>query len=208
MDRTKRAWGILGGTFDPIHLAHIRLASHAYSELDLEKIIFMPAYIPPHKTGRIITDERHRLEMTRIAVQDYAEFEVSDMELTLSGASYTARTLTLLSKRQDRLVFILGADSFMALGSWYRPEVIFAKAEIACAYRNGIDARRLRGQAAFYRDQYGGTTRFLNMSDTDISSTEIRRLLAMGRDVSDYVPASVCEYIRQNGLYKEASAEC
>lgn len=198
---TERAWGILGGTFDPVHFAHIRLAEHACRELELEKVIFIPAYIPPHKTDRAITDGRHRLEMTRLAVRDYEKFEVSDMELKLSGASYTARTLTLLAKRHGRLVFILGADSFMALEGWYHPEIIFARAEIACACRNGIDAAGLRERADFYKEKYKAATHILCMDDTDISSTEIRRLASDGQDISAYVPAAVCGYISENGLY-------
>lgn len=201
MGETDKAWGILGGTFDPVHLAHIRLAEHAIAELELEKVIFIPAYIPPHKADRAITDETHRLEMTRLAVRAYSEFEVSDIELKLSGASYTARTLTLLAKRHKRLVFILGADSFMALDSWYRPEIIFARAEIACACRNGIALETLKDMADFYRKKYNAVTHLLCMDDTDISSTAIRRRAAEGRDISAFVPVAVCEYIYEKGLY-------
>lgn len=196
------AWGILGGTFDPVHIAHIRLAVHAYSELELEKVIFIPAYIPPHKTDKKITDEKHRLEMTKLAVRDFAEFEVSDIELKLSGASYTARTLTILAGQNENLVFILGADSFMALDSWYHPEIIFAKSHIACACRDGIDIQRIKDRADLYGEKYGAVTHLLHMEDTDISSTEIRRLIAGGKDAGKYLPAAVYEYIRENGLYK------
>lgn len=195
------AWGILGGTFDPVHNAHIRLAVHAYNELHLEKVIFIPAYIPPHKTDRIITGEKHRLEMTRLAVRDFAEFEVSDIELKLSGASYTARTLTILAEQNENLVFILGADSYMALDSWYHPEIIFAKARIACACRDGISAQSIKDKADFYDRKYGAVTHLLRMDDTDISSTEIRRLIAEGKDAERYLPAAVYKYIRENGLY-------
>ncbi len=195
------AWGILGGTFDPVHNAHIRLAVHAYNELHLEKVIFIPAYIPPHKTDRIITGEKHRLEMTKLAVRDFAEFEVSDIELKLSGASYTARTLTFLAEQNKNLVFILGADSFMALDSWYHPEIIFAKARIACACRDGIDAQNIKDKSDFYGRKYGAVTHLLRMDDTDISSTRIRRLIAEGKDAGEYLPAAVYEYIRENGLY-------
>lgn len=204
MGDADRAWGILGGTFDPIHLAHLRLASHAYRELGLEKVIFMPSYIPPHKIGRNITSEQHRLAMTRLAIEEYGCFEVSDMELGLSGASYTARTLTLFHEEHERLVFIVGADSFMALDDWYHPEIIFENAEIACACRDGISADRLNDRAKFYKDKYGGISHILRMEDTDISSTAIRRMLADGKDVSSYIPKAVCEYIRQNGLYMDS----
>ncbi len=202
MNGKGRAWGVLGGTFDPIHIAHIRLAQHAYNELELEKVIFIPAYIPPHKTGRAITHEKHRLEMTRLAVEGHEGFEVSDMELKLSGASYTARTLTLLSGEHEELVFILGADSFMALDSWYHPEIIFEKAAVACAARDGVSRDSLAAKAEFYRDKYGAKTHILNMADTDVSSTDIREALERGQNPGGLIPGRVYEYILQNGLYQ------
>ncbi len=89
----------------------------------------------------------------------------------------------------------------MALDSWYHPEIIFAKARIACACRDGIDAQNIKDKSDFYGRKYGAVTHLLRMDDTDISSTRIRRLIAEGKDAGEYLPAAVYEYIRENGLY-------
>ncbi len=194
--------GIIGGTFDPIHNAHIKLARCAYEQLGLCKVIFMPAYIPPHKRNNNITDEHYRMEMTRLAVKDFPWAEVSDMEIKLQGASYTARTLTVLDEAADtELVFILGADSYLALDTWYHPEIIFAHAAVACARRDGVTLNQLETKGQLYIQKYNGKSYFLDMDDTPVSSHEIRRLLQNGEDVSQYIPSEVYEYIKSNNLY-------
>lgn len=195
--------GIFGGTFDPIHNGHIKLALTAYRELCLDKVIIIPAYIPPHKTENKITDEIHRVNMTRLAVEEYPFIEVSTLEIDRKGKSYTADTLTTLKEQYNRLVFILGADSYMALEGWYHPEIIFKKAEIACAYRDGIDRTVLEEIAEKYKRQYNGVSHILGMPDTDISSTDIRRMISQDEDVKGLVPDIVMTYIKDNKLYEE-----
>lgn len=198
-----KKYGILGGTFDPIHNAHIELAQYAYRELGLDSVMFIPAYIPPHKRNRRITDEQHRLNMVRLATAMYTYFEVSDIELRLKGASYTARTLTELNDGQSQLIFIVGADSFMNLETWHTPEIIFANADIACACRNGVDKETLIIKAQEYKERYNGTTYILDMPDTDISSTHIREIIRAGGNPSNYIPSAVWNYIQENGLYTD-----
>lgn len=195
--------GIFGGTFDPIHNGHIKLALTAYRELCLDKVIIIPAYIPPHKTENKITDEIHRVNMTRLAVEEYPFIEVSTLEIDRKGKSYTADTLTTLKEQYNRLVFILGADSYMALEGWYHPEIIFKKAEIACAYRDGIDRTVLMEMADKYKRQYNGVSHILGMPDTDISSTDIRKMISQDEDVKGLVPDIVMTYIKDNKLYEE-----
>lgn len=195
--------GIFGGTFDPIHNGHIKLALTAYRELCLDKVIIIPAYIPPHKTENKITDEIHRVNMTRLAVEEYPFLEVSTLEIDRKGKSYTADTLTTLKEQYNRLVFILGADSYMALEGWYHPEIIFKKAEIACAYRDGIDRTVLEEMADKYKRQYNGVSHILGMPDTDISSTDIRKMISQDEDVKGLVPDIVMTYIKDNKLYEE-----
>lgn len=195
--------GIFGGTFDPIHNGHIKLALTAYRELCLDKVIIIPAYIPPHKTENKITDEIHRVNMTRLAVEEYPFLEVSTLEIDRKGKSYTADTLTTLKEQYNRLVFILGADSYMALEGWYHPEIIFNKAEIACAYRDGIDRTVLMEMADKYERQYNGVSHILGMPDTDISSTDIRKMISQDEDVKGLVPDIVMTYIKDNKLYEE-----
>ena len=195
--------GILGGTFDPIHNAHIELAEYAFNELDLQKVIFIPAYIPPHKRNKKIADEHHRLNMTKLAVSVHPYFEVSDIELRMSGASYTSRTLTELYDESSRLIFIVGADSFMSLDTWNRPDVIFEKADIACACRDGVSRDTLIEKAEEYTRKYNGKSYILDMPDTDISSTDIREIIRTGGDPSEYVSPDVWNYIKENGLYRD-----
>ncbi|MGN0369786.1 MAG: nicotinate (nicotinamide) nucleotide adenylyltransferase [Butyrivibrio sp.] len=195
------ACGILGGTFDPVHNAHLSLAECAYKELDLEKVIFIPAYIPPHKQERNITDEYHRIRMLELATDGHEEYEISDIEIQMKGASYTARTLTILKEKYDNMVFILGADSFLALENWYHPEIIFQKAHIACAARNDVELSELELKAHFYEAKYNGVCHILHMPDTPISSTLVREQLS--RDIKpDCIPDAVFDYIQNNGLYK------
>lgn len=193
--------GIFGGTFDPIHNGHLRLAMTAKDELKLDKVIFMPAYIPPHKQGKNISEGIHRLEMTRLATRDYDFFEVSDLEMKLNGASYTARTLTTLREEYNRLVFIVGADSFLCLEKWYHPEIIFAKAEIACACRDGIDETILNEKAKEYKSKYNGICHVLHMDGYNISSTKIRECIKNNESLDGVLDKAVLDYIKENRLY-------
>lgn len=193
--------GILGGSFDPVHNAHIKLAQYAYDELQLEKVIFIPAYIQPFKLDKEVTDEYHRLNMLKLALQDYPYFEVSDIEIQMKGKSYTARTLEVLKKDFENMVFILGADSYLALGKWNHPEIIFQNAEIACAHRDGSTPALLHDKCAEYEAKYNGITHFLSMPDTDISSTDIREALKDNENVEKVIPYKVLSYIKENNLY-------
>lgn len=193
--------GIMGGSFDPVHNAHIKLALHAYKELQLDKVIFIPAYIQPFKKDKKVTDEAHRMSMLKLGLMEYPYFEVSDIEITLQGNSYTARTLTELSKEYSDMVFIMGADSYMSLERWYHPEIIFEKAEIACAVRDDQDLELLRAKSHEYEVKFNGVTHFLNMPRTDISSTEIREKVANDEDMGDLLPSKVLDYIKEHNLY-------
>lgn len=193
--------GIMGGSFDPVHNAHIKLALYAYKELQLDKVIFIPAYIQPFKKDKKVTDEAHRMSMLKLGLMEYPYFEISDIEITLQGNSYTARTLTELSKEYSDMVFIMGADSYMSLERWYHPEIIFEKAEIACAVRDDQDLELLRAKSHEYEAKFNGVTHFLNMPRTDISSTEIREKVANDEDMGDLLPSKVLDYIKEHNLY-------
>ena len=193
--------GIMGGSFDPVHNAHIKLALYAYKELQLDKVIFIPAYIQPFKKDKKVTDEAHRMSMLKLGLMEYPYFEISDIEITLQGNSYTARTLTELSKEYSDMVFIMGADSYMSLERWYHPEIIFEKAEIACAVRDDSDLELLRAKSHEYEVKFNGVTHFLNMPRTDISSTEIREKVANEEDMGDLLPGKGVDYIKEHNLY-------
>lgn len=198
--------GILGGTFDPIHNGHLFIAQTAYQELALASVVFMPAAIPPHKQKCCIAGKNHRYNMCRLAVEPYSYFTCSDLELRLKGKSYTARTLSLLKERtpQNTFVFIVGADSFLNLGKWYRPELIFQAAEIACAYRDGVTRTGLEQKAAEYQNQYGAVSHILHVPKIDISSTGIKAAIARRDSINGLVPETVYNYMKENGLYDES----
>ena len=193
--------GILGGSFDPVHNAHIKLAECAYKELKLDKVIFMPAHIQPFKANNKVTDESHRLNMLKLAVEKYTYFEVSDLEIRMGGKSYTARTLSELKKEYEELVFILGADSYLSLSRWYMPEKIFELAEIACAVRDDVNMSALKQKKSEYSKTFLGRTSFLKMERTDISSTEIRNAILNNETITDLIDEKVYAYIRENKLY-------
>lgn len=194
-------YGIFGGTFDPVHNGHIQLARNTLNEMHLRKIIFMPAYIPPHKHNRLITSDYHRYNMVKAAIKNEAQFDISSMEIELKGNSYTARTLTHLQETHKKLVFIVGADSFMALDTWYRPDIIFSKAVIACACRQDVDKERLTKKAEEYRLKFSAQYHILDMANIDVSSTIIRDCIKHNKDFSSYVPKVIYDYIIQNNLY-------
>src|SRR3954447_146346 len=133
--------GIFGGTFDPIHVGHLIVASEMRWVLDLECILFIPAAQPPHKTHQEITADRHRLAMVRLATADNKQFEVNEIELHRDGASYTADTLEELAgdHPQADLFFLMGEDSLRDLPRWHDPERIVRLAQIGVATRPGID---------------------------------------------------------------------
>jgi len=198
--------GILGGTFDPVHLGHLVLAEQARTELALDEVLFIPAGNPWRKGDRPITPAEHRLAMLRLAVADNDGFGISDIELRREGPTYTADTLAALAgeRLDDAFWFIVGEDALADLPHWHEPERIVAHALLAVAPRTGggeAAARdALRALPAAIR---GRTVRF-PMPRLDISSTDIRARVAAGRSIRYLVPDAVARYIREHGLYGRA----
>lgn len=195
--------GILGGTFDPIHIGHLRLAEAVYNHLPLEQIVFMPALIPPHKLGQDYAPAAQRYAMTELAIQGYPQFTVSDLELRRQGVSYTVDTLRELKQLypQRPLYFIIGADSLGQLHTWHEIETMLQLATFVAAGRPGYEGvlevvRRQLGEAAVSR------ILLLHTPEYDISSTAIRAGLRSGRSLAGLVPAAVEAYIRKQGLYQ------
>ncbi len=192
--------GILGGTFDPIHIGHLVMASYAIDALDLDSVWFMPAQSPPHKTHEITATE-HRVEMCRRAVALDSRFVFSDLDLGKSGPSYTAELLERIHRLlpEAELVFLLGADSLKGLPTWRQPEKIIALAQIGCAERPGTTVDE-QGRLAVP----GLAERLLEFDSPliELSSTEIRSRRANSLSITYLVPESVEDYIVENGLYR------
>jgi nicotinate-nucleotide adenylyltransferase len=194
--------GILGGTFDPIHLGHLIIASFAAHELCLERVLFMPAQTPPHKRDRTVADASHRVSMIRRAIDPDPRFELSEHDLRTDAPSYTADLLERLRQErpEDDIVFIIGADSLRDFPGWHRPDFILQRAELAVARRPGvvIDDAVLDALPGL-RDR----TRVFQAPLIEISSTDIRARASRGEPVVWLVPPAVDEYIKHHALYAQ-----
>ena len=197
--------GIYGGTFAPVHLGHIRAAETALASLPLDKLLIIPAGIPPHKRLTAGDDPADRLAMLRLAFADAdPRIEISDYEINAEGKSYTALTLQHFSKEGDRLTFFCGTDMFESLDSWYHPEIIFSLARIVHLRREVTDADDLRRYEALqkhYEETYGADILQLDAEPLVMSSTEVRERIAAGLSLDEFLPASVSDYIRTHRLY-------
>lgn len=200
---TGKGLGILGGTFDPIHIGHLRIAEAVYERIVLEQIIFIPAFVPPHKVGQDYAPAEHRYAMTELAVKPYPHFTVSDMELRRSGVSYTIDTLRELRQiyPDKELYFIIGADSVAQLHTWNSINEMLQLATFVAAGRPGYEGVMEEvvhhlGAAAAERIM------LLHTPEYDISSTEIRIRLHEGASLAGLVPRAVEQYINAHNLYK------
>jgi nicotinate-nucleotide adenylyltransferase len=185
--------GVLGGTFDPIHLGHLVLGEAAREQLGLDAVLYVPANVQWRKAGREVAPAEHRLAMVRLAVADNPAFEASTVELERQGPSYTADTLEALAETPDaELYLVLGRDAYEDLPNWVRPDRIRELATLVVAARDGevtdLAPRCVR----------------VEMPEIGISATDIRARVAAGRSIRYLVPAAVEGYIRQNGLYRGA----
>ena len=196
--------GIMGGTFDPIHLGHLAIAEAVREKFSLNKVLFIPAASPPHKQGKKIAAAVHRLEMTRLAVADNPYFVVSDMELKREGPSYTADTLKELRRGKyadASYYFITGTDAANEMDTWYKPREILSECQVIVTTRRGanLDPTALAenlGQIV-YAKIHEITTPLL-----EISSTDIRRRIGAGESIRYLVPEAVRKYIEQERLYR------
>ena len=194
--------GLLGGTFDPVHLAHLVLAEQARDALSLDEVLFIPAGEPWRKTDRAITAAQHRLAMLRLAIEGHDSFGISDIELRRAGPTYTADTLEALAgeRLDDEFYFIIGADALADLPNWHEPERIVAHARLAVAPRDPDQADV--AAAALPAVVTARVERF-PMARIDISSTDIRARVAAGRSIRYLVPAAVEQYILKHHLYHQ-----
>jgi nicotinate-nucleotide adenylyltransferase len=194
-------FGILGGTFNPPHVGHLICGSEAYVQLGLDRVIVMPARIPPHKPVEDEPGPEHRLELCRVAVQGDERFEVSDLECARSGPSYTVDTLEALHAQtpDSELFLIVGGDIAAGLTSWHQPERVLSLATLAVARRRGTSRRAI--DDALNALKGGERARFFHMPRIAISSTMLRDRVRAGRCVRYYVPDAVAAYIERHHLY-------
>lgn len=195
--------GIMGGTFDPIHLGHLATAEAVREIFTLDEILFIPAARPPHKRGRKVADGRHRLAMTILATRSNKFFKVSDMELKRTGLSYTLDTMNELHRifgSTTELFFIIGADSLADLSKWHEAKTLVEKCHFIATTRHGVDIdfsaiRNYFGAAASEHIHRVATP------GLEISSTDLREKIRLGRSIKYLVPEAVEEYILRERLY-------
>lgn len=200
----KKKIGIMGGTFNPIHLGHLVIAQTALEQLKLDKVVFMPSKNPPHKRNEHILDDQVRADMVGLAIEDNPYFELSTFEMDRNGLTYTADTLYQLTKQhpEETYYFIIGADSLFYLDKWKDPATIFKYCTIVAAMRNQSTTEEMKQKINELNKQFGGTIRLLDSPNIDISSTEIRERIYNGKTVQYYVPSSVDKYMKENHLYR------
>ncbi len=195
---------IFGGTFNPPHIGHLKLAECALRSLNADKIIFMTAGNPPHKNIRNYLSGDIRFEMVKLLISDNENYIASNFEIKKDGPSYTAHTLSEFKAiyPEYELCFIIGLDSFYDLEKWYKPEVIFEKAVIAVSLRGGIDSALFEERKFYYEVKYNAKFEFISMPEIDISSSQIRFKIKNGESIKGLTSDAVEKYITDNNLYK------
>lgn len=194
--------GILGGTFNPIHLGHIELAKQAHEQYHIPQIFVMPSGNPSsYKDGSCIVSATHRCNMVLAAISPYPYMELSKMETQRSGYTYTSDTLKQLSGLYDTIYFIIGADSLYALEKWHEATYVMAHCHLLVANRNKKYKMELLDWVDYLKSHYDATISIMDLPNLPYSSTIIRSRIAEGLTVSGLVPEAVCDYIDIHHLY-------
>ena len=202
-----RKIGIMGGTFDPIHIGHLILGENAWHQFGLEKVLFMPSANPPHKPNRIgRADIQERVDMVRGAIADNPHFELSLEEAFREDYCYTSETLQEMTvKHPDtEYYFIMGADSLFAFETWHEPQKICQNCVIVAAVRDHVSAEHFKEQIEYLTQKYQVDIRILATPNIDVSSHEIREWIRKANtSLKYYVPDKVISYIKEKNLYSE-----
>lgn len=215
--------GILGGTFDPIHLGHLRTAEEIGQGLDLEKVYLIPSASPPHRTREPFASFKHRLDMARMAVRDSSLLEALDVENRRPGLSYSIETLKELHKffsPRPVLFFILGTDAFFEIKTWKDSRHLFDYAHFVIIQRAGFQPENLgtllqnlgvevgkTDRANVFTAPSGNKIMLMETTLMDISSTRIRKMVIEGESIRFLVPGSVADHITKNTLYKNDASD-
>jgi len=189
--------GIMGGTFDPIHLGHLVTAEEVRDYFQLDEVVFVPSARPPHKIGQVITNPEHRYLMVVLATITNPYFRVSRIELERVGPSYAVDTLRYYREfwgSESEIYFITGADAFAQISSWNNPEELFRLCTFVAATRPGY-------KMVSMEEKYRQKVKMIEVSALAIASSEIRRRVKKGESIKYLVPEAVENYIKKNGLY-------
>ncbi|MGK9475990.1 nicotinate-nucleotide adenylyltransferase [Melioribacter sp. OK-6-Me] len=187
--------GIFGGTFDPIHVGHLITTQYVLEKRKLDKIIFVPCYISPHKTDKNLSNPIHRLNMLRLAIEDIPYFDLSDYEIRKGTISYTYDTIVELRKVYSNIELIIGYDNLIVFDKWHKPEKIVELSKL-------IVMKRVIDKEVETKNKYFEYATILDTPTIEISSSELRERIKNNLPISFMVPHKVEEYIWKNNLYK------
>lgn len=197
--------GIFGGTFDPPHNGHYKYACEAMEKLRLDRLIVIPASIPPHKANQGVSDGADRLKMTEMLFIDDWRVEVSDMELNRQGKSYTVDTVKELSKKypDDELYFLMGSDMLLCFHMWKDPEEIIKYVRIGAVTRCGeVEKKELEEYAQKHFPESIDRFLFCDFEPVELSSTQVRNAVKKGESINSMVNSQIEAYIKEKGLYR------
>lgn len=202
-----KRYGIIGGTFDPIHYAHLYIAYEAKEQLDLDEVIFMPAKKQPFKINNETTDSEIRYEMVKAAIEPFNGFSLSGYEIKKDGISFTYETLEYFKNESDykseenELFFITGADCLLSIEKWREAQKIFSLATLVVFSREGINKEEMISKKQILEERYNGKIVILDLEKLEISSTEIRNRVEKNKRIDFFVPQKVVDIIYENKLY-------
>lgn len=199
---------IFGGSFDPVHNEHIQLVKAAMKSLELDKLFVMPAFAPPHKKGKILSDNQHRLETCRLAFSNIQGVEVSDYEIAKGGTSFTYLTCEYFRSlyKSAEIFWLVGTDMLRDFPTWKNPQSILSAVTLGVCARDEKEDWIEKERADFY-GRFGKDFVAIPYNGAPVSSTKIRVLAGAGMDITAYTPQSVATYIQQNQLYEIANAK-
>ncbi|SDY86638.1 nicotinate-nucleotide adenylyltransferase [Tindallia californiensis] len=199
----KRKVGILGGTFDPIHTGHLFIAQTALDEAALDEVIFIPSGCPPHKKNNEVTKASCRLQMVTEAIGSNPYFSVSELDINKNKTGYTYDLLILLTEKYPEVsfYFIMGADSFMEIKTWYRYDELLTMVGFIVMKRKGYNSEEMDYQTGIFKKTHQTRIVILDSPKLEISSSEIRNRIKTNKSIKYLLPEKVEMYIYQNHLY-------
>lgn len=198
-----KKYGIFGGSFNPIHYGHLMICEYIKEEMGLDKVIFIPTGNPPHKELELSAKDRY--EMVRLAISPNPDFEISDIETTRVKKSYTVDTIRELKKiyKEEKLYFLIGLDSLFQLKTWMKIGDLSQEIEFVVALRPGyLDKEEVNKEIDFLRENFGTKINLINTPLYEISSTDLRDRIRVGKSLRYLIPKKVLDYIEESGFYK------
>ena len=199
-DKLERV-GLYGGTFSPPHKGHIYAAKTMLEHIPLDRLLIMPAYIPPHKIKNSYDTPKQRYKMCQSAFGDIPKTLVSDYEISKGGISYSIETINYLKNENNIIYMLCGSDMFLTLDKWYKADEIFRKAEIVCVPRFSDDLNKLEEKKDSYEKEYSAKIHLIGVNPLVISSTEIREKITNGENLAPYLTEEVIKIIKEENLY-------